>query len=190
MERDLMPAVFVGHGNPMNALEPNRWTEAWKAFGASIPRPRAILAVSAHWYVNASVLTAQAQPPTIHDFYGFPEELFAVQYPAPGDPALAQEIVDLVAPTWVGLDRDSWGIDHGTWSVLVHLWPEADVPVVQLSVHAAETVEHHLGRIEWGNPDGGADWARRFDEAARGVMLDDPASIGSLVDHPDYAAAV
>jgi 4,5-DOPA dioxygenase extradiol len=215
-EDQVMPAVFIGHGSPMNALEPNRYTEAWKAFGASIPRPRAILAVSAHWFINATAVTAQAQPPTIHDFYGFPEELFAVEYPAPGDPAFAQEVADLVAPTWVGLDRDSWGIDHGTWSVLVHLWPEADVPVVQLSVHAAETIDHHvalgaaldplrragvlivasgnvvhnLGRIQWGDPEGGTDWAHRFDDAAREIMLTDPASLGSLVDHPDYAAAV
>jgi len=215
-DEQVMPAVFVGHGSPMNALDANRYTEAWKGFGASIPRPRAILAVSAHWFINATAVTAQAEPPTIHDFYGFPEELFAVEYPAPGDPAFAQEVADTVAPTWVGLDRDSWGIDHGTWSVLVHMWPEANVPVVQLSVHAAETIDHHfalgaaleplrrsgvlvvasgnvvhnLGRIQWGDPEGGADWAHRFDDAAREIMLADPASIGSLIDHPDYAAAV
>lgn len=211
-----MPAAFVGHGNPMNALEPNRWTEAWKGFGAAIPRPRAILAVSAHWYVNGTVVTAMETPPTIHDFYGFPEELFAVEYPAPGDPALAEEIVEVVAPTWVGLDRDSWGIDHGTWSVLVHLWPTADVPVVQLSVNASQPIEYHLalgaaleplrhrgvlivasgnvvhnlGLIEWGNPDGGSTWARRFDEDTRELMLTDPASIESLAEHPDFPTAV
>ena len=211
-----MPAAFIGHGNPMNALQPNRWTEAWQAFGASLPRPRAILVVSAHWYVNATAVTAMADPPTIHDFYGFPEELFAVRYPAPGDPQLAAEIAELVAPTWVGLDRDSWGIDHGAWSVLVHLWPGADVPVLQLSIDAAKPVEehlalgaaleplrrdgvlvvasgnvvHNLGRIDWGRPDEGTDWAHRFDDAAREIMLGDPAALPALVGHPDRAAAV
>jgi 4,5-DOPA dioxygenase extradiol len=200
----------------MNALQPNRYTEAWQTFGAGLRRPRAILVVSAHWYINATAVTAMAHPPTIHDFYGFPEELFAVQYPAPGDPALAEEIVDLVAPTWVGLDRDSWGIDHGAWSVLVHLWPDADVPVLQLSVNAGEPIEYHvalgraleplrrrgvlivasgnvvhnLGRIDWGRPDVGTEWAHRFDDATREIMMSDPATLPTLSSHPDIAAAV
>src|ERR1700722_17292061 len=129
MTDDLMPAAFIGHGSPMNALEHNGYTEAWRAFGSSVPRPRAILVISAHWYINATAVTAMAKPKTIHDFYGFPDALFAVEYPAPGDPDLAREIVDVV---------------HPTWSVLVHAFPGADVPVVQLSVNAQEPLDYHL----------------------------------------------
>ncbi len=213
---DPMPAAFIGHGSPMNAIERNRYTEEWRAFGASLPTPRAVLVVSAHWYINASAVTAMAEPRTIHDFYGFPEELFAVRYPAPGSPELAGEIAEVAAPDWIGVDRDSWGLDHGTWSVLCHMFPAADVPVVQLSINASKSFDYHfglgarlaplrhkgvlilgsgnvvhnLGRIDWSRPDSGFDWARRFDGAARDQMVRTPSGVLSLVDHQDFALAV
>lgn len=210
-----LPAVFIGHGSPMNTLEENRYTQAWSAFGRSIPRPRAILAISAHWFINATAVTAMAAPRTIHDFYGFPDELFAFEYPAPGSPAIASEVVDQVAPTWVGLDHDQWGLDHGTWSILAHMFPEADVPVLQLSIDAGKpsryhvelgraleplrhkgilifgsgNVVHNLRRIQFSKPDAGEDWAVRFDHAATELMLHRPGAIDELDRHPDYRAA-
>src|SRR4051794_12238905 len=211
-----MPAAFFGHGNPMNALETNRYTSAWRDFGAAIPRPRAILVVSAHWYINATAVTAMPRPRTIHDFYGFPPELFAVDYPAPGLPELAEEISDVARPTWVGADVDSWGIDHGTWSVLVHAFPKADIPVVQLSINADKgfdyhlelgrklaplrergvlvvasgNVVHNLGAMNWKTADAGYEWAQRFDEAAKELMTSKPDGVTSLDGHRDFAHAV
>jgi len=211
-----MPAAFIGHGNPMNALETNRYTQAWRSFGAAVPRPRAILVVSAHWYINATAVTAMPRPRTIHDFFGFPQQLFDVDYPAPGLPGLAEEISDIVKPTWVGADIDSWGIDHGTWSVLVHAFPEADIPVTQLSINADKgfdyhlelgaklaplredgvlilgsgNVVHNLGGVNRTMPDAGYDWAQRFDSDAKETMLDDPLNAARLDAHRDFRHAV
>ena len=192
-----MPAVFFGHGNPMNALARNGWTEGWAALGASLARPRAVLCVSAHWYLPATLVSAQDAPRTIHDFGGFPRELYAVQYPAPGSPALARRVRDLLAPAVeVGLDT-TWGLDHGTWSVLCHVFPGADVPVVQLSIDETRPASFHyeLGRLlaplrdegvllvgsgnvvhnlhayAWGrHPAEPLDWAVRFESRARELL--------------------
>jgi 4,5-DOPA dioxygenase extradiol len=138
-----MPALFVGHGNPMNAIEENRWSRAFRDLAGLLPRPAAILAVSAHWYGDGTFTTAEARPRTIHDFGGFPEELYRVQYPAPGDPELALRVARLIGDGRAAA-VDGWGLDHGTWSVLVHLRPEADVPVVQLSLDARLAPAEHL----------------------------------------------
>jgi 4,5-DOPA dioxygenase extradiol len=139
---DLMPAVFFGHGNPMNAVSQNPYTEHWASIGASLPRPKAILSISAHWYIEDAAVTVSTSPRTIHDFGGFPRELYQVQYPAPGDPTLAALVQQLLSPLPVRFD-ESWGLDHGTWSVLCHVYPRADVPIVQLSLDATQPAAFH-----------------------------------------------
>lgn len=211
-----MPAAFLGHGSPMNALQRNHYTDSWRALGAALPRPRAILVVSAHWYINATAVTAMACPRTIHDFFGFDPELFALDYPAPGAPEVAAEVEEIAKPTWVGQDVDSWGLDHGTWSVLTHMFPGADVPVVQLSINATKpfdyhlelgatlaplrergvmvvgsgNVVHNLGGLDVSRPDSGFDWARRFDDAAREAMTGSPAALPGIQGSRDFDAAV
>jgi 4,5-DOPA dioxygenase extradiol len=137
------PVLFVGHGSPMNAIEDNPWSRGFRALAAMLPRPRAILSVSAHWFVPRTMLTAQKRPRTVHDFSGFPRELYEIRYPAPGDPALAGRVARLAGAERASLSED-WGLDHGTWSVLRHLYPEADVPVVQLSIDSRKPASDHL----------------------------------------------
>ena len=212
-----MPAAFLGHGSPMNAIEHNRYTEAWREFGATSPKPTAVLAISAHWYVNAVAVTAMASPRTIYDFSGFPPELSRFHYPVAGSPSLARRVGELLGDHEVLHDNGQWGIDHGTWSVLCHVFPQADVPVVQLSIDArlpaADHVEigrrlaplrdegvmivgsgnvvHHLGRISWGREGFGEPWAIEFDEAVRELAEgDDPARVIEVLDRPDAQLSV
>lgn len=200
-----LPAIFLGHGNPMNALHDNAWTRGWAAIGQGVPRPKAVLSVSAHWYLPETAVTAMPKPRTIHDFGGFPKQLFQVQYPAPGDPDLARRVIELLRPLDVRADT-SWGLDHGTWSLLCHVYPEANVPVVQLSIDESRppafhynlgrqlrglrdegvllmgsgNVVHNLHSYAWGrHPVEPFDWAARFD-----------ARIRELIDRRDHQALV
>jgi 4,5-DOPA dioxygenase extradiol len=194
---DPLPAIFFGHGNPMNALMDNSYTKAWRLIGEQTPKPKAILSISAHWFVPGTALTISAAPRTIHDFGGFPPELYQVHYPAPGDPDLARRVQRMLAPLPVTLD-DSWGLDHGTWSVLRHVYPGADIPVVQLSIDETQApafhyevgrklaplrnegvfivgsgnLVHNLHAYTWGRrlPEP-YDWAVRFERQAKDLML-------------------
>jgi 4,5-DOPA dioxygenase extradiol len=211
-----LPALFVGHGSPMNAIETNRWTNGWAEMAASLPTPRAILVLSAHWYVATSAVTAMAVPPVLHDFSGFPPSLSLVHYPAPGAPSLARQVAELARPTVVHLDEHTWGIDHGTWSVLARMYPEANVPVVQLSIDASRSWGHHLelgaalatladedvllvgsgnvvhnlGAIDWAGEDQGYDWAQRFDGEVQAIMQRDPSQLGTVAGSDDFRLAV
>jgi len=171
-----MPAVYVGHGSPMNAITDTPFSRAWNDLGASLPRPRAIAVISAHWFVPGTAVTADRSPKTIHDFGGFPKALFDIRYPAPGDPALAAEIVDMLAPTPVRLDS-SWGFDHGAWSVLVHLYPKADIPVIEISVDSSALPPAHF------------DLGRRLAPLRdRGVLVIACGNIVHNLEHIDFQA--
>lgn len=201
--------LFVGHGSPMNAIEDNAFTRGWRAVAARLPRPKAILAVSAHWYVEGTRTSDEARPRTIHDMYGFPRPLYEVQYPSPGSPELAQRVTQLCPGTAID---NTWGIDHGTWSVLVHMFPQADIPVVQLSVDARKSagahfelgrqlaplrdegvlilgsgnVVHNLRLVDWRST-GGLPWADEFDTYIRGRI--EARDFASVVDHRSAGAA-
>lgn len=141
-QTDLMPTIFIGHGSPMNGIENNGFSQSWAELAANIPVPKAVLVVSAHWYTHGTFVTAMDFPSTIHDFGGFPQALFDAQYPAPGDSKLAAEIPGLVHSTSVSLDHD-WGLDHGTWTVVKHMYPDANIPVLQLSIDYTKSPEQH-----------------------------------------------
>lgn len=207
MHEKRLPAIFFGHGNPMNAVMENAWTEAWRRIGEQLPRPQAILAVSAHWFVPGTAVTAAAMPRTIHDFGGFPRELYEVRYPAPGAPDLARRVQQILAPLPVRLD-ESWGLDHGTWSVLRHVYPDAAIPVVQLAIDDMQpaafhfdlgqrlaplreegilivgsgNLVHNLHTYAWGRHVAAPfDWAVRLETEARRLML--AGDVVALVDY-------
>ncbi|WBV22130.1 4,5-DOPA-extradiol-dioxygenase [Pantoea piersonii] len=205
MMQTRMPALFLGHGSPMNVLEENRYTQAWRQAGDTLPRPRAIIAVSAHWYTRGTAVTAMKDPRTIHDFGGFPQALFDTRYPAPGSPALAEEIADTLAPVEVHLDHE-WGFDHGSWGVLIKMYPDADIPVVQLSVDATQppawhfeqgkklaalrdsgvmivasgNVVHNLRKARWDETAEAWPWAQRFNQ----FVQDNLTFQGDAAAHP------
>jgi 4,5-DOPA dioxygenase extradiol len=203
-----IPAIFFGHGSPMHAISTNAYTAAWAAMGASMPRPRAIVSISAHWYIPGTAVTAMSSPRTIHDFGGFPRQLFEMEYPAPGDARLALRIQELLAPIEVAADRD-WGLDHGTWSVLHHVFPQADIPVLQLSIDETQPpqfhyevgtqlrplrdegvlvmgsgdVVHNLHTYAWGrHPVEPFDWALRFESKVRELI--GKREHAPLIDYP------
>ena len=193
-----MPVLFLGHGSPMNAIELNEFSRTWQDMGKSLPRPAAVLCISAHWETSGTFVTAMQKPATIHDFGGFPQALFDVEYPAPGNPALAVEAKNGITKTGVELDQN-WGLDHGCWSVMKHLYPDADVPVIQLSLDyrqspkyhfelAAElgalrekgvlimgsgNMVHNLRVLDWHKPDNGFDWAQEANAKMKKLILAD-----------------
>jgi 4,5-DOPA dioxygenase extradiol len=196
MQNTRMPVMFVGHGNPMNAIEQNEFSQAWVQMGELLPHPKAILCISAHWETVGTDITAMLQPKTIHDFYGFPRELFALKYPAPGSPELAEDVRSLVKSRDIQLNED-WGLDHGTWSVLVRMFPQADIPVLQLSLDRTQSAQfhydlgrelkalrkqgvliigsgnivHNLGMVVW--KDTAFDWAQEYDAKVKEWILQD-----------------
>lgn len=211
-----MPVLFLGHGSPMNTIEENQFVQGFRNISKEIPKPNAILCVSAHWFTDGTFVTAMDMPKTIHDFYGFPKELFDVQYPAPGNPELAHETAELLAPVLVEEDH-SWGLDHGAWSVIKHLYPDADIPVIQLSIDYTKPPQHHfdlakrldklrekgiliigsgnivhnLRMIDWKNINtigAGWDWAKEAREKTNNWILD--GNFQNLIDYHKHGKAL
>lgn len=210
---ETMPVLFAGHGSPMNAIEQNEFSEKWKELGNSLPRPNAIICISAHWETNGTFLTAMQQPKTIHDFGGFPKALFEVEYPASGNPLLASETAELLKEHEAGLDM-RWGLDHGTWSILKNMYPNADIPVIQMSldyekpagyhfelgkklaglrkkgvlIMGSGNMVHNLGMLDWNNPDMGSDWAVEANTFFKKHILDQ--DYNPLIDYRNMGKAV
>jgi 4,5-DOPA dioxygenase extradiol len=206
----LMPVMFVGHGNPMNAIEDNEYSRTWTKMGKELIKPKAILCVSAHWQTRGTSVTAMDKPKTIHDFGGFPDELFNAQYPAPGSPELAKETADIVKKTKIELDHE-WGLDHGAWSVLKPMFPEADIPTFQLSldytkppqyhfelaqelkelrkkgvlIMGSGNIVHNLGLVQW--TEKAFDWAIEFDEKIKNQILS--GDFQPIVDYKKFGKA-
>ena len=211
-----MPVLFLGHGSPMNAIEENQFVQGFRNISREIPKPNAILCISAHWFTNGTFVTAMLNPKTIHDFYGFPKELFEVNYPAPGSPELARETAELLLPEIVEEDH-SWGLDHGAWSVIRHLYPNAEIPVIQLSIDYTKppqyhfdlakklqklrekgiliigsgNIVHNLRMVDWKNINtvgAGWDWAVEAREKTNNWLLD--GNFRNLIDYQKQGIAL
>lgn len=207
-----MPVLFLGHGNPMYAIEQNEFTESWKQLGTSLPIPQAILSISAHWETNGTYLSAIGQPKTIHDFGGFPRELYEVQYPAPGSPSLAAEIAQRLPN--IKLDHNQWGLDHGTWSILKHIYPEANIPTLQMSLNkqlsnrehyalasqlaylremgvliiGSGNIVHNLHLINWRNEEAYHDWAKEANDLIKEWVIE--GDVVNLMDYKNMGKAI
>ncbi|EFN7192949.1 4,5-DOPA dioxygenase extradiol [Escherichia coli] len=213
MSSTRMPALFLGHGSPMNVLEDNLYTRSWQKLGMTLPRPQAIVVVSAHWFTRGTGVTAMETPPTIHDFGGFPQALYDTHYPAPGSPALAQHLVELLAPVPVELDKEAWGFDHGSWGVLIKMYPDADIPMVQLSIDSSKpaawhfemgrklaalrdegimlvasgNVVHNLRIVKWHGDSSPYPWATSFNEYVKANLTwQGPVEQHPLVNYLDH----
>ena len=210
---ELMPVLFIGHGSPMNGIENNAFSDSWKALGVEMRKPKAVIVISAHWFTRGTRITTMDAPPTIHDFGGFPKALFDVQYPAPGSPTLARETIAMVHSAKVEPDHD-WGLDHGAWTVVRHMYPDASIPVIQLSIDytkpaayhydlarqlselrkkgvlllASGNMVHNLRIMNWNLPENGYDWAIESNEKFKRYLLD--GNHRALIEYENLGDAV